>query len=45
MPPTTAMAEMTAEIMAEVLIIVAMATKEVKRGRMSEFAFALGCGC
>ena len=41
MPPTTAMTEMTAEIMAEVLIIIGMATKEVQRGRMSELAFAL----
>jgi hypothetical protein len=36
-PPTTAMTDITAEIMAEVLIIIGMATKEVKRGRMSEF--------
>jgi len=35
------MTEITAEIMAEVLIIIGMATKEVKRGRMSEFIFAL----
>ena len=40
-PPTTAMGEITAEIMAEVLIIIAMATKEVKRGRMSELTFAM----
>ena len=40
-PPTTAMTGITAEIMAEVLIIIGMATKEVKRGRMSELIFAL----
>ena len=40
-PPTTAMTGITAEIMAEVLIIIGMATKEVKRGRMSELTFAL----
>ena len=44
-PPTTAMTEITAEIMAEVLIIVGMATKEVKRGRMSELIFALVRDC
>ena len=32
------MTEITAEIMAEVLTIVGMATKEVNRGRMSELA-------
>ena len=40
-PHTTAMTGITAEIMAEVLIIIGMATKEVKRGRMSELIFAL----
>ena len=45
MPPTTAMTEMTAEIMAEVLIIIGMATKEVKRGRISELIFTLVDGC
>jgi len=35
------MGEITAEIMAEVLIIIGMATKEVKRGRMSELTFAV----
>ena len=40
-PPTTAMTGITAEIMAEVLIIIGMATKEVKRGRMSELTFVL----
>jgi len=44
-PPTTAMTEITAEIMAEVLIIVGMATKEVKRGRMSELTFVLVRDC
>ena len=39
------MTEITAEIMAEVLIIVGMATKEVKRGRMSELTFALVHDC
>ena len=45
MPSSTAMTEMTAEIMAEVLIIIGMATKEVKRGRMSELIFPLVDGC
>ena len=44
-PPTTAMTEITAEIMAEVLIIIAMATKEARRGRMSEPIFALVYVC
>ena len=35
------MREISAEIMAEVLIIIGVATKEVKRGRMSEFIFAV----
>ena len=39
------MTGITAEIMAEVLIIIAMATKEVKRGRMSELIFALPYDC
>jgi len=40
------MTEITAEIMAEVLIIVGMMTKEVKRGRMSELVvFALVYFC
>jgi hypothetical protein len=43
-PPTTAMTDITAEIMAEVLIIIGMATKGLKRGRMSEFIFALVYG-
>ena len=34
--PTTAMTDIVVDIMAEVLSILAMATKEVKRGRMSE---------
>jgi len=40
-PPTTAMTDITVEIMAEVLAIIGIATKEVKRGRMSEFTSAL----
>jgi len=38
------MTEITAEIMAEVLIIIGMATKEVKQGRISELIFALDNG-
>ena len=34
--PTTAMTDMVIEIMVEVLTILAIATKEVKRGRLSE---------
>ena len=34
--PTTAMTDMIVEIMVEVLAILAIATKEVKRGRFSE---------
>ena len=34
---TTAMMDMVIEIMVEVLAILAIATKEVKRGRFSEF--------
>jgi hypothetical protein len=34
--PTTAMTDMVVEIMVEVLTILAIATKEVKRGRLSE---------
>jgi hypothetical protein len=34
--PTTAMMDMIVEIMVEVLTILAIATKEVKRGRFSE---------
>ena len=44
-PPTTAMTNITTEIMAEVLIIIGMATKEVRRGRMSELIFALVYSC
>ena len=44
-PPTTAMTDITVEIMAEVLIIIGMATKEVKRGRMSELSFVLVYVC
>jgi len=35
------MTEITAEIMAEVLIIIGVATKEMKQGRMSELIVAL----
>ena len=35
--PTTAMMVMVIEIMVELLAILAIATKEVKRGRFSEF--------
>jgi hypothetical protein len=34
--PTTAMTDVVVEIMVEVLTILAIATKEVKRGRLSE---------
>jgi hypothetical protein len=34
--PTTAMTDIIIEIMVEVLVILAIATKEVKRGRLSE---------
>ena len=34
--PTTAMTDLVIEIMAEVVTILAIATKEVKRGRLSE---------
>ena len=34
--PTTAMTDIIVEIMAEVLIILAIVTKEAKRGRFSE---------
>lgn len=40
-PPTTAMSDIAVEIMAEVLIIIGMATKEAKQGRISELVFAL----
>jgi len=35
-PPTSAMTDIIIQIMVEVLSIVAMATKELKRGRLSE---------
>ena len=38
------MTDITVEIVAEVLIIIGMATKEVKRGRMSELIFAAALG-
>jgi hypothetical protein len=34
--PTTVMTDLVVEIMVEVLTILAIATKEVKRGRLSE---------
>ena len=36
MAPTTAMTDIIVEIMVEVLTILAIATKELKRGRLSE---------
>jgi len=39
------MTDINVEIMAEVLSIIGMATKEVKRGRMSEFIFAVIYDC
>jgi hypothetical protein len=39
------MTEITTEIMAEVLIIIGMATKEAKQGRMSELIFGLFYVC
>ena len=45
MPPTTAMTDITVQIMAEVLNIIGMATKEMKRGRMSELISALVHDC
>ena len=44
-PPTTAMTGITVEIMAEVLKIIGMATKETKRGRMSALTSALVYNC
>ena len=44
-PPTSAMTDITVEIMAEVLNIIGMATKEVKRGRMSELTSSLVYDC
>ena len=44
-PPTAAMTDITVEIMAEVLNIIGMATKEVKRGRMSELTSTLVFDC
>ena len=35
--PTTAMTDIITEIMVEILTILAIATEEVKRGRLSEF--------
>ena len=39
------MTDITAEIMAEVLVIIGMATKEVRRSRISELKFALVYNC
>ncbi len=39
--PTTAMTDMIVEIMVEVLMILAVTTKEVKRGRLSELILQL----
>jgi hypothetical protein len=39
-PPTPAMDEMVVKIMAELLSTLALATKEVKQGRSSEFLLA-----
>ncbi len=39
--PTTAMTDMIVEIMVEVLTILAVTTKEVKRGRLSELILQL----
>ena len=39
--PTTAMTDIIVDIMVEVLTILAIATKEVKRGRLSE---SMPCG-
>ena len=39
------MTDITVEIMAEVLIVIGMATTEVKRGRMSKLIFALVYDC
>ena len=44
-PPTAAMTDITVEIMAEVLNIIGMVTKEVKRGRMSELSSTLVFDC
>jgi len=36
-PPTTAMTDIIVEIMVKVITILGIATKEVQRGRLSEF--------
>ena len=41
-PPTNEMTELIIQIMAEVLSILGIATKEIKQGRMSEY-FPYGC--
>ena len=37
LPPTSEMMELIAQIMAEVISILGIATKEIKQGRMSEY--------
>ena len=45
MAPSAAMMDIAVEIMAEILNIIGMATKEVKRGRMSKLTFTLVYDC
>ena len=40
-PPTPAMTEIVVKIMVEILSILALATKHIRRGRPSEFVFAV----
>jgi hypothetical protein len=42
-PPTTAMTEIIVKILIELLSIFAIATREVKQGRLSVFASSLMC--
>jgi hypothetical protein len=42
-PPTAAMTDIIVKIMVEVLNILAIATKEIKQGRTSEFPKPLQC--
>jgi len=44
-PPTTTMTDITVEIMAQILTIIGMATKEVKRGRIGRSTSALVYDC
>ena len=39
-PPTTAMTEVVIKIMAELIIVFALATKQMKQGRFSKSAIA-----